>query len=174
MVYDEIFKRANLLNMIPVSDAEYDFPSSLATSIILLQVEYNGKIQEYEAIMQEVLKKLKKDGFDERYAQIARMKEIDNRIANGEDVPEELRQQAEETRKTEDDFNKEMKEVEEQYLDARRRKGQTDVPNFFPVLTKQEYEELVTTIGVKGDINVGLDRPIPKVTLLRAIAELLL
>lgn len=181
MTYNEAYQKANLLGMMPLGNAEFKFPASLSTAIILLQVEYQRKLKEFDETMAEVLKKLKKEGFDDRSQAIQKMEDIDKRLKehekdNSKPKPSDKEiAEADEIRKTEEEYRKEFDELDKQFTEAKNKKAEEKIGGFNPVLTKEEYGMLVETIGVSGDIVLpNIQQPIPKVTFLHMVAEILL
>lgn len=178
MTYDQIFQRNQFLSMFPLGSDNYSFSSNAATAIILLQVEFNKRVQEYEADMQEALKKLKKEGFDDRAKAIAEMEAIDNMVKAYQADPTKPQPthediaKAEEIRKTESDYRNEYEELEKKWIEVRSRKGAEEVPNFNPKLDKKDYEDIVKAIGVVGDMELpNVKEPIPKTAFLLTVAE---
>lgn len=158
--------------MIPLGKDDFVFPTGLSTALILMQVEYAAKVKHFEDTMQDVLKRLKKEGFDDRAMAVAAMEDVDKRIADGKEVSEEERKKADETRSTLHDYRAEYDELNKQWMEARIKKGEDEVPGFNPKLTKDEYKQLVETIGIVGDIELdGVSNPIPKTAFLRMLAE---
>lgn len=168
MTYNEIFSRNNIVSNIPLVYEGRKLGKSEAASVMLVRVAYANKVQEYEKYMEDVLKGLKKEGFDERSQAISEMEDIDRRKkaaeewkkgdkdANGKPVEkpemptkEEL-EKAEKTRETKEEYDKELKELEEAYGEARKKHGEKDV-KFDSKLTRAEYAEICELIGYEGD-----------------------
>lgn len=139
-----------------------------AASVMLLRVAYGKKVQEFEKDMQEVLKGLKKEGFDERSQAVAEMERIDAQKKKSEEwkeedgvekpampTDEELAK-ADETRKTLDAYNEEKKELEEAYLEARKKKVSEKVDMKGYALTKEELGEIYEVVGAEGKFNLSL------------------
>lgn len=184
MNYEDIFLREKILSNIPLGKEGYDFPTTLATSLILMQVACQSKMKEYESFMQEALSKLKPEGFDER-ANAARLAEsVEKQLAaheewdgKGEQPPkptEEELNKAAAAREAGPAFQEELAALEAAYAEARTTKGQECVNGFSCILPREKYELLVSTIGTVGNIPVtmfdGVEREIPKVQLLSLFA----
>ncbi len=76
-----------------------------------MRVAYDKAAKAFDDDMQQVLKEIKKEGYDERAQKINHMKEIDGK----EDATKEEKKEADEIRKTEEDFNKETEELNKAY-----------------------------------------------------------
>ena len=62
MTYQEILLCNALLEAIPVDNIQ---PMDIAADIILLQVSYQRKVNEFASFMQDSLKRMKSDKFDD-------------------------------------------------------------------------------------------------------------
>lgn len=187
MTYNDVFLREKILSNIPLEGEEAlnPFPPSLITSIVLMQVACSKKIEEFENTMQEVLKRLKKDGFDERAQIQERRKEIEKRIFeaenwNGEgekpEIPSDKEiEEAKEAEKTKAAFEEEYAELDKSYFEARQKKSLEEVKDITLQFTREEYEKLVEVIGLSGTIefngfNEAKSR-VKKIDFLKIIAE---
>ena len=166
MTYNDIFFRNNIVANIPLVYEGRKLGKSEAASVMLVRVAYANKVQEYEKYMEEVLKGLKKEGFDERSRAIAEMEDVDRRKKAAEqwkqgdkdgkpEMPtkEEL-EQYEKTRETKEEYDKELKELEEAYGEARRKQGEKDV-KLDAKFTRAEYAEICELIGYEGDFEIS-------------------
>ncbi len=170
MTYQDLFICNNLLSNIPSSFFGKTIPPKTFTEVLLLQVSYQNKAKVFDDFMQEVLKKLKKEGFDERAQKVQRMEDIDNRLkahddwkegdkdADGKDVPqpakpsdEELKE-ADEIRETKADFDKELEELNTAYMDAYQKKSKEEVKEL-KLLSKETFESLVSFFGFTGNVD---------------------
>lgn len=172
MTYNDIFFRNRIVANIPLVFEGRKLPKSETASVMLIRVAYNNKVQEFEKDMEEVLKGLKKEGFDDRARAIADMEAVDSRIKTykewkkdqkGEDgnptqkpeMPsEEEIKKADETRSSKEDFEAEKKELEEAYLEARKRKSEEKVEIKNGMFSRSEYAEICDQIGCEGEIEV--------------------
>lgn len=188
MTYNEIFFNSKaILNNIPLGNKDFTFSPRIATSVLLMQVAYDQKVKEYNEFMQEALAKLKKDGFDDRHHKVNMFKDVDKRLTahlawkegDSEERPakpsdEEL-EAAKEGEAILAEFEAELKELELSYEEAATKKSSEEVENFNKKLSLAEYEELVSCIGVSGDISIltidGNKKDVPKVEFLRLIAS---
>lgn len=173
MTYNDIFFRNRIVANIPLVFEGRKLPKSETASVMLIRVAYNNKVQEFEKDMEEVLKGLKKEGFDDRAHAIAEMESVDARMkaANewkkgqkGEDgkpvekpeMPsdEELKK-ADETRATKEEFEAEKKELEEEYVTARQKRAEQKVEVKNGMFSRSEYAEICEVIGYEGEIEVS-------------------
>lgn len=83
-----------------------------------MRVAYDKAAKAFDDDMQQVLKEIKKEGYDERAQKINYMREIDGK----EDATKEEKKEADEIRKTEEDFNKETEELNKAYSEAYQEK----------------------------------------------------
>lgn len=172
MTYNDVFYRSNIVSNIPLAFEGRKLPKSETASVMLIRVAYANKMEEYNKDMQEVLKGLKKEGFDERSQAIAEMEMIDSRVkaakewkkgmkdSNGKPIekPEmptsEEIAKAEKTRETKDEYESERKELEEEYAEARTKKAEEKVTIKNATFSKAEYAEICDLIGNEGEIEI--------------------
>lgn len=172
MTYNDVFLRSNIASNIPLVFEGRKLPKAETASVMLLRVAYSGKVEEYQKCLEEVLKGLKKEGFDDRARAVAEMESVDARAkaakewkkgdtdkdgkpAEKPEMPtaEEL-EKAEKTRETVEEFEKEKKELEEAYMEAQQKKSEEKVDFKNGTLTRAEFEEICELIGTEGDIEV--------------------
>ena len=79
MTYEEFFMNRAILNNIPLVFEGRRLGKSEVASVMLMRVAYNKKTEEFNKCMEDVLKGLKKEGFDERAQAIAAMEDVDRR-----------------------------------------------------------------------------------------------
>ena len=162
MTNQEMFlKRLTLLN-IPLSLEGKELPSELKAKIMLMRVAYDKAAKAFDDDMQQVLKEIKKEGYDERAQKINHMKEIDGK----EDATKEEKKEADEIRKTEEDFNKETEAYQE------KMKEECDMkPRKFAF---EGFAKIIELIGTDGAIKVKWNSPealeIPKEEFISLIA----
>lgn len=170
MTNQEMFlKRLTLLN-IPLSLEGKELPSELKAKIMLMRVAYDKAAKAFDDDMQQVLKEIKKEGYDERAQKINHMKEIDGK----EDATKEEKKEADEIRKTEEDFNKETEELNKAYSEAyqEKMKDECDMkPRYFAF---EGFTKIIELIGTDGAIKVIWNSPealeIPKEEFISLIA----
>lgn len=157
MTNQEMFlKRLTLLN-IPLSLEGKELPSELKAKIMLMRVAYDKAAKAFDDDMQQVLKEIKKEGYDERAQNINRMKEIDGK----EDATKEEKKEADEIRKTEEDFNKETEELNKAYSEAYQQKLQEDSEMKPKYLSFEGFTHIIDLIGTNGTIEVKWNTPEP-------------
>lgn len=179
MTYDTLVLSHNLLTNIPVVLGANQMDSDLYTTITLLQVSYQREITKLDEFMQDVSKKLKKEGFDERASKQKEREDIERRVVaynnwtedtkddDGNAVPkpamptEEEIKKAEEIEKDKESFDKELYELNEAYRKAYLEKMRQEAPKL-PRLSREQYVNLVSFIGLAGKIeykNIGVKTP---------------
>ena len=157
MTNQEMFlKRLTLLN-IPLSLGDKELPSDLKAKIMLMRVSYDKGVKSFEDDMQQLVKEIKKEGYDERAQNIKRMKEIDGK----EDATKEEKKEADEIRKTEEDFNKETEELNKAYSEAYQQKLQEDSEMKPKYLSFEGFTHIIDLIGTNGTIEVKWNTPEP-------------
>lgn len=187
MTYNEIFFNSKvILNNIPLGNKAFTFSPRIATSVLLMQVSYDQKVKEYNGFMQEALAKLKKEGFDERSRKVNTFKDVDKRMTaylewkegDSEERPSKPNEQELEAAKEGEsilaEFEAEYHELELAYEEASKKKSSEEVKDFCEKLRLSDYEELVSCIGVSGNLSIltidGNYKEVPKVEFLRLIA----
>ncbi len=163
MNYNQAIFAANVANAIPIAEGENKLSASTAASVVMTQVSFDQIVEEFEANCQAALKKVKKEGYDERATAIEAMKDVDSRIkahdewdGEGEEpampTDEEI-EKAEETRKTEADFETEHKELLEQYRAIRVKEAKKTVTRKPVLLSREELADIIELIGTEGVIS---------------------
>lgn len=126
MTYQELFFRKSILDAIPMKIGDKKLSTFAVSDVILLQVAYQVKIDEFNNAMQEVLKKLKKDGFDERFQK----KKLYDDLCNKEEstlTNDEIKEKSE-FEEISAAFNVEFNELQETYSDAYNKKLKEEIP----------------------------------------------
>lgn len=193
MTYNDVFFRSNIASNIPLVLEGRKLPKAETASVMLLRVAYSAKVEEYQKCLEEVLKGLKKEGFDDRARAVAEMESVDARakaakewkkgktdkdgkpVEKPEMPTQEELDKAEKTRETVEEFEKEKKELEEAYAEAQRKKSEEKVEIKNGTLSRAEYAEICEMIGSEGEIEIRgfSDHPvnIPKEQFLGMIAS---
>lgn len=155
MTNNELFiKRLTLLN-IPLLFEGNQLPDKLKAKLMIMRVAYDKAVNSFEDDMKEVLKNLKKEGYDERAQKIHRMKEIDGK----EDATKEEKKEADEIRGTEEEFNKETETLNKDYSTAYQQKleDKSDMkPKFLSI---EDYTDIIAMIGTEGIIKIKWTSP---------------
>lgn len=179
MTYDTLVLSNNLLSNIPVVLGSKQMDSDLYTTITLLQVSYQREITKLDEFMQDVVKKLKKEGFDNRAAKQKKREDIERRIsehdnwqegqkdAEGDEIPrpampsDEEINDAKEIEKDKDAYDKELDELNKAYQKAYMEKMEQEAPKL-PKMSRDQYVKLVSFVGLAGDIEykgIGMEKP---------------
>lgn len=90
MKWTEIAGRANILRNVPMAEGDRKLKGESVAELILLRVAYERKQDELRQFMQDVAKRLKPEGYDDREAKVLRMREIEERAKadkEGGDAP---------------------------------------------------------------------------------------
>lgn len=187
MDYNKIMFGHNLVESIPFNVGQMSLDSNSAVELAMLQVAYKKAVSNLNEFMQETVKRLKKDGFDERTAKINRMNDIDRRFAqynewqedNGprpeKPASEELAE-ADEIRQTKAAYDKELAELNESYNKAYTKKLSEEVHDAPSGMSKDLFKAVIEMMGYNGDVEVeigGAKRAIPKTAYIKMIAEIL-
>lgn len=195
MTYNDIMERNILAASLPLEKDGRPLPTALSAKVLLLQVELQSTIARYEELMQEALKKIKPEGFDERHSALMRMEDTDRRLAaheawkegdtdaDGNPVERPARPsdeelaQAEAVRPEADGYRAECDKVWERWMAVRSEKAAEDAgtPRLLP---RDEYAALVDHIGLSGQTELtrpdGSKERMDNVDYLRLIAANLL
>lgn len=163
MDYNKIFQRNNVLVNIPLSNEGRKLPGKTAATVMLLRVAYGNKVQEFEKDLQEVLKGLKKEGFDER------LQKYELPEDNAERMSDEQERKG---------FEQERKELEEAYMEARKKKSEEKVDMKGKSLTAVELADIYEVVGTEGKISLSMPyQPnpveVPREAFLQMVAEVL-
>lgn len=195
MKYFEIIAKSNIVNQIPLCYDGIKLDSDTAANIVLLKVAYNKIIEDKKNENNEAIKALKKEGFDDRATAINEMKKTFKAIkdyeewyegmldSDGKEIKkpempsEESIKKAEETKLTEEEFNKEEKEL----IEAANKvyeKSMLEEITFNKGISKQDWKNIYEMLGVTGTISIRLmnrDEPVEldKEIFLQYIGELI-
>ena len=170
MKNQEMFLKRLTLLIITLSLEGKELPSELKAKIMLMRVAYDKAAKAFDDDMQQVLKEIKKEGYDERAQKINHMKEIDGK----EDATKEEKKEADEIRKTEEDFNKETEELNKAYSEAYQEKMKEECDMKPRKFAFEGFAKIIELIGTDGAIKVKWNSPealeIPKEEFISLIA----
>lgn len=169
VTYNEAAFITRVASAIPIAIDGRQLPQDTAASVIMAQVGWSAVMQEYETRMGEALKKMKKEGFDDRHRAYAEMERTDSRVkahnewdGKGEQpampADEEIAA-AEKTRETAEEFRKELDELEGLYKTAREKEGEKTAAKTPAALTRRELGDIIGILGTEGavEMTVGVD-----------------
>ena len=150
---------------------------------------YSSLILMMKEIQSLKLKKMKKEGFDDRHRAYAEMERTDIRVKAHEDWDGEGEQPAmptdeeiaaaDKTRETAEGFRKELDELEDLYKTAREKEGEKTAAKTPAALTRRELADIIGMLGTEGTVKmaVGVDEnghprmaDVPRLTLVSMIA----
>lgn len=185
MKWTEIAGRANILRNVPMAEGDRKLKGESVAELILLRVAYERKQDELRQFMQDVAKRLKPEGYDDREAKVLRMREIEERAQAAKDAkeggdaptPEELEEAAKTRAETLETHEKEKEELEKAFLEAQERKMDEDAPAPAKGLSRAAFADICSLLGTEGDTAMllpGQEKPVPvsKAQLLTWIAQM--
>lgn len=146
MTYQDVSVCNALLSAIPLAD----MPSNAVADIILLQVEYQRKYEQFQDFMQSVLANLTKDGIRDKLSDYIRYNNIINSDKRTEEDGDFVKAHKEEL----DKFKPEYECFEKSYNEAYNKKLREDA-GAFKKLSRKSYEEIIGHIGLNGNIEVS-------------------
>lgn len=194
MKYYEFLAKTSLINQIPLTYNGKSLNANTAVNVVLLKVKNNKAIEEVNTTINDALKELKKEGYDDREAAIKEMNrvfelvekannwkegDIDNEgnlipkptMPSKEDI-----KKAEETKGTEEAFKEEQKELIIKYNNLYSKKLQEEVA-FGNGISKEDWKSIYDMIGTEGEIEYKYSDnnivPIPTSLFLQYIGELI-
>ena len=164
MTYEEILGKRNISSNIPLVYEGRELSREMKATVVLMKVSYDKVAAEFDKDMQEVLKGLKKEGFDDRSRDIQKMEEIDKRKEkndNGEKdivapTDEELKE-AERIREKKEDYDKEVKELDESYRKAYVEKLKETVKFTERKLSSSDLAEIIGMLGTDGNMEITIN-----------------
>ena len=160
VTYNEAAFITRIASAIPIAIDGRQLPQDTAASVIMAQVGWSAVMQEYESRMGEALKKMKKEGFDDRHRAYAEMERTDIRVKAHEDWDGEGEQPAMPT--------------DEEIAAAEKTAAKTPA-----ALTRRELADIIGMLGTEGTVKmaVGVDEnghprmaDVPRLTLVSMIA----
>lgn len=165
LTYNQIFEKSSVIKNLPIMYEGRQLPKGMSAKVVLVRVQYDKYVESFEKEMQEVLKGLKKEGFDERMQLFQKMEDIDKRKAASETWKEgdtdsegkviekpampsgEELNEAEKIRKDKAEFDKELSELNEEYMQARISKSSDEVEFNERKFTVDELSEIISMLG---------------------------
>ena len=157
MKYAEIFNKAAVVRNIPLICEGRELPSGMNAIVVLTRVQYDKHMHAFEEEMKDVLKSLKKEGFDERSERQDRLKDIDSR--------------AEAAKKWKDAYDEELEKLNSDYGEAHDKKMEEEIKFDERKFTAEQFESIIKMIGIEGDIEVNGNK-IPKTHFINMIGAL--
>lgn len=187
--YATAFEKNAIIKNIPLIFEGRKLPKGMSAKVVLVRVQYDKIIKQFEEDCQQVLKGLKKDGFDERAQKYQRFDEIlsrkkaydnwDLELKNEEgkeiekpEMPtdEELKE-LEEGKEGRDEFENEQKELVFEYGKAREEKAKELVLFEEKKFSLDELDAIIELIGIDGEITIN-DRKVSKEMFLDVIGSM--
>lgn len=166
VAYKEVFEKANLIQVVPLKNANEQLSAMVAGKLIFVRNQYTTLVRKFEEEMQEVVKELAPEGHLELQKDVEAMKKTDAALQAYKDwkaedgterpakpSPEELAA-ANKTREKLEDFEKADKELNEAYFEARKQKMKEKVELDEKKFTQAEFAEIINVIGVDGNMEV--------------------
>lgn len=183
MKWTEIAGRANILRNVPMAEGDRKLKGESVAELILLRVAYERKRDELRQFMQDVAKRLKPEGYDEREAKVLRMRDIEERAKAAEKggdnapTPEELKEAKETRADVLETHEREKEELEKAFLEAQERKMDEEEPSPAKGLSRAAFADICSLLGTEGDTAMllpGQEKPVPvaKAQLLTWIAQM--
>lgn len=171
MKYNEVFTREQVLSNIPLAIDGRKLSNDMQAKVMIMRVAYDKEANSFNQDMQEIAKGLKKEGFDERTQAIQKMEDVDRRKKAAEEWKEgdvdkdgkkvekpamptnEEIEEAEKTRSTKEEYDKELAEFNEKYISAHNKKMAEESGMKERLFTEQEFSEIIGVIGSEGKIS---------------------
>ncbi len=182
MKWTEIAGRANILRNVPMAQGDRKLRGESVAELILLRVAYERKQDELRQFMQDVAKRLKPEGYDDREDKVLRMREIEERAKAAKEggdapTPEELEEAAKTRAETLETHEKEKEELEKAFLEAQERKMDEEEPSPARGLSRAAFADVCSLLGTEGDTAMllpGQEKPVPvaKAQLLTWLAQM--
>lgn len=169
MKYNELMERFGLLRNIPLVFEGRKLSPQMQAKVAIMKVAYEKEVAAFDKDMQDVLKQLKKEGFDDRARAQQKAQEVEQRKAAAEEwkegttdkegkpvekpampTAEELAE-AKKARGERKAFEEEERELQEKYALAYNKKLEEESPMDERLFTEQELAdifELITPTGV--------------------------
>lgn len=181
MTYNEAAVKANILAQIPLKLKENSLGSSTGVEVILMNQEYQGIVKDFKEKMQEILKTLKKEGFDDRAlkmeeaAAIADKKKAaeewkegdtdkdGNAIEKPECPTDEELAKLEEAEDMRADFEEERKELEKMYVEAMQKKAAEEVEVKRAYFGEKELEDIYKMLVPADEVEFRPGENVPPV-----------
>lgn len=194
MNFYELLSKNTLVNQIPLVFNGIKLPAETAANVVILKVSFNNAIENLKKEQEEILKNLKKEGFDDRLRSVEEMYSVEERAkkceewvegsldSEGKEIPkpeapsESELAKAKETRSTLEDFNKEQQELFEVYEKALQKKYLEEV-ELDKGISKEDWKNIYDIIGVDATIDYrypnGTNKEISGMQFMQYVGELI-
>lgn len=151
----EVFNKAVVVKNIPLAFEGRELPSKLQAKLMLMRVSYEKFSASFNEKLQDVLKGLKAEGFDELAQKIREMESIEK---NENATPEEI-EKAQQIRHADyDNYKKQEKELLEKYQEAYNQELNEESGFNEKKFSEEELAEIIDMIKTDGEIDfVGGD-----------------
>ncbi len=191
ITYKDLFFHNQVLVNIPTRNEERALKAGTATSLLLMRVAYQSKLEEYETLCRKMLDDIKKGekyaGFDamtlaieEARRVLARKKAYDEWAGKAEERPvcpsEEELAKADEALAKSGEYEKMLDELTREYGAARDKQAEVETTIEVNKLTRAELEDIVGLIGVQDSVRIktaGGEFDEPAGSFLALVAKLL-
>ena len=171
MTVNETFNNRTIVSNIPLVFEGRELSSKLQAKLMIMRVTYDKSVSAFQEKMQEVVKGLKVEGYDNLEAEIKKMLAIEKK----EDASKEELEEAKRIREEKyADYEEKKKVLIEKVNEAYNQEGleQTDIK--VKKFTEEEYSEIISVIKTEGKIKYAMNNDesvdIPKMAFLSMIA----
>lgn len=173
LTFNDIFIRNQILTNIPTEVNGQKLSASTTTSLLLLRIAYQKKVEEYEEICKKALEELKKDekfaSFDEKYSEIEKAKQVLARKKaydewDGDEESKPSAPSEEEIRNAEsvvdhtEAYDTMVRELSVAYNEVRTKQASVETSIGARNFTRAELEDLVSVIGPEENIAIKMQQ----------------
>lgn len=171
--------RRNVLQNIPFTVGDRKLTGDAVANVILLRVSYERKAEELSNFLQEVVKGLKPDGYDERERAVADMTRVEEMEKGDGEKPSS--DDIEKARKTRNDVlemhNEEREALERSFSEANEKKLSEETTIEGRPLSRQAFSDICSLLGVDGEMEFRVPGrvdsiPINKVQFLSMVGDM--
>ncbi len=180
----DVLNREAYISALPLNKEGKELAPKTLAKVMLIKVHYSKAAEKIREELQEVLRGLKKEGYDDRAQKQLRMQDINERVAKavawkacGEgDKPEmptaEEIKEAKVISKATEAFNKETEELTKAYRLANEEKMQEDCDVKDKRMSEECYADVCAVLGTSGEIVFGNEYKEPMHRFLMVIASM--
>lgn len=164
VTYEQALYNSRLVDALPLATEDKKLPAETAASVVMAQVAWATICKTFDDNMTEALKKMKKDGFDERAQEITKMEDIDKRVKahaewdlKGEEPvkpTEDEIKEADKIRETSGAFYAELAELNDVYLAARSKEFAKEVKDTPDAFTRKELADIIDILNPLGTVRM--------------------
>lgn len=163
--YEKVFNCSHVLSFIPLKNKDKELSKEMKAHVMIASIELDKAIKEFEEDSKKHVESIKKEGYDQRAAQNARLVELEKKESDKKEKEPLYDEEKKELAKLKKEFDKkafdeETNEIKEQNKEFRKEHAKDETHVKFREFTEQDYAEIVDVM-FENDIELTNGGKIP-------------